>query len=149
MYRPARRLSLDWCRERPVDPRRYVLIASADAAASSALDAAFTGLLDAGWSVNGAEFDYEATSYAALADLARCVFGNPFRPVTINPSWLTPTVVSLADGIYQERAYNRMPSIVDALRDSGCDNEDILNHCRWPGEHVRGCWVVDLLLKLG
>jgi hypothetical protein len=74
------------------------------------------------------------------------VFGNPFRPVTVTPSWLTPTVLALADGIYSDRAFDHMPILADALQDAGCDNEDVLNHCRRPGEHVRGCWVVDLLL---
>jgi hypothetical protein len=76
----------------------------------------------------------------------RDIFGNPFRSLTIDPSWQTSTVVALAEGIYQDRAFDRMPILADALQDAGCDNEDILNHCRQPSEHVRGCWVVDLIL---
>jgi hypothetical protein len=76
----------------------------------------------------------------------RDIFGNPFRPLTINPSWLTSTVLALASGIYSEKAFDRMPQLADALQDAGCDNEDILNHCRQPGQHCRGCWVVDLIL---
>jgi hypothetical protein len=75
------------------------------------------------------------------------IFGDPFRPITINPTWLTSTVLALVQGIYNERAFDRMPILADALQDAGCDNEEILNHCRQPGEHVRGCWVVDLLLS--
>ena len=75
------------------------------------------------------------------------IFGNPFRPITINPSWLTSTVLALAQGIYEEKASDRMPILADALLDAGCDNEDVLNHCRQSGEHVRGCWVVDLILS--
>jgi hypothetical protein len=82
----------------------------------------------------------------AQAALLRDIFGNPFRPVALDPSWLTSTVVALAEGIYQDRAFDRMPILADALQDAGCDNEAILNHCRQPGEHVRGCWVVDLVL---
>lgn len=78
--------------------------------------------------------------------LLRDIFGNPFRPVAIDPSWLTSDVLALANGIYEERAFDRMPILADALQDAGCNNDDILNHCRQPGEHVRGCWVVDLLL---
>ena len=78
--------------------------------------------------------------------LARDIFGNPFRPAALDPSWLTSTVVTLARGIYEERAFDRMPILADALQDAGCDNEDVLNHCRGPGPHVRGCWVVDLVL---
>ena len=73
------------------------------------------------------------------------IFGNPFRPVVVDPSWLTSDVVVLAEGIYQDRAVDRMPILADALQDAGCDSDDILNHCRQPGEHVRGCWVIDLL----
>jgi hypothetical protein len=74
------------------------------------------------------------------------IFGNPFRPITLNPSWLTATVLALATGIYEEKAFDSMPILADALPDAGCDNEDILNHCRQPDEHVKGCWVLDLLL---
>jgi hypothetical protein len=78
--------------------------------------------------------------------LLRCIFENPFRPVLLDPSWLTSTVVALAQGIYEERAFERMPILADALQDAGCDNADILDHCRGGGTHVRGCWVVDLVL---
>lgn len=78
--------------------------------------------------------------------IAHDIFGNPFRPVVLNPSWLTSTVISLATGIYDERAFDRMPILADALQDAGCDNAEVLDHCRQPAEHVRGCWVVDLLL---
>ncbi|MBN9117823.1 MAG: hypothetical protein J0I06_01415 [Planctomycetes bacterium] len=76
----------------------------------------------------------------------RDIFGNPFCPVAVEPSWLTSDVRALATGIYEDRAFDRMPILADALQDAGCDNDDILSHCRQPGEHVRGCWVVDLVL---
>jgi len=78
--------------------------------------------------------------------LVREIFGNPLRPAVVDPSWQTSTVVALAQAIYHERAYDRMPILSDALEDAGCTNADILSHCRGPGPHVRGCWVVDLLL---
>jgi hypothetical protein len=78
--------------------------------------------------------------------LLRDIFGNPFRPVTINPAWRTPTVLSLAQAIYDERAFDRLPILADALEDAGCTDASILEHCRSGGGHVRGCWVVDLLL---
>jgi hypothetical protein len=81
-----------------------------------------------------------------LSAILRDIFGNPFRPVTINPSWLTSTVFTLAQQIYDSRDFSAMPILADALQDAGCDNEDILDHCRQPGEHVRGCWLVDLLI---
>jgi hypothetical protein len=74
------------------------------------------------------------------------VFGNPFRPVILNPAWLTPTATKLAQTIYKDRAFDCLPILADALEDAGCDNADILRHCRGPGAHVRGCWVIDLLL---
>jgi hypothetical protein len=78
--------------------------------------------------------------------LIRDIFGNPFRPVTFGPAWRTATVASLAQASYDERAFDRLPILADALEDAGCTNADILGHCRGGGEHVRGCWVVDLVL---
>ena len=80
------------------------------------------------------------------ADLLRDIFGNPFRPVVFNPAWRTETAVGIATGIYEDRAFERMPILADALQEAGCEHADILSHCREPGEHVRGCWVVDLVL---
>jgi len=79
--------------------------------------------------------------------LLRDICGNPFRPVTVDPSWLTGNVTSLATGIYADRAFDRLPILGDALEDAGCTHTDMLNHCRQPGEHVRGCWCVDLVLQ--
>jgi hypothetical protein len=67
------------------------------------------------------------------------------EPITPSPSWLTSTVLSLAEGIYADRAFDRLPILADALQDAGCDHIDILAHCRSHGPHVRGCWVIDLL----
>jgi hypothetical protein len=77
------------------------------------------------------------------------VFGNPFRPVTIDPTMLTwngGTVPKLAQVIYDERRFSDLPILADALEEVGCSEPAILTHCRSGGEHVRGCWVVDLLL---
>jgi hypothetical protein len=79
------------------------------------------------------------------ARLVRCVFANPFRPVAVDPCWLTSDVVALATSIYEEKAFDRVPILADALQDAGCDKEEVLNHCRNENVHVRGCWVVDLL----
>jgi hypothetical protein len=88
----------------------------------------------------------EADRSVVSVPVIRDILGNPFRPVTIDPSWVTSTVVSLAGGIYQEGAFDRLPILADALQDAGCDNAEVLAHCRSEGPHVRGCWVVDLLL---
>jgi hypothetical protein len=63
------------------------------------------------------------------------------------PAWRTSDVMALAAGIYEERAFERMPILADALQDAGCDSDDILNHLRDPNAtHVRGCWALDLVL---
>jgi hypothetical protein len=51
----------------------------------------------------------------------------------------------LAETIYQERAYDRLPILADALEESGCNQQDVLTHLRSGGEHVRGCWALDLV----
>ncbi len=76
----------------------------------------------------------------------RCVSGNPFRSVVFDPHWRSETTVALAAGVYAERAFDRMPILADALEEAGCDDVDVLTHCRGPGPHVRGCWVVDRVL---
>jgi hypothetical protein len=78
--------------------------------------------------------------------IIRCVFGNPFRPVSADPVWLTSPVLDLARAMYESRDFAAMPILADALEEAGCDNADVLAHCRGDGPHVRGCWVVDLVL---
>ena len=90
-----------------------------------------------------------AAEATAQTELIRHIVGNPFRPVSLNPAWLAwndGTVPRITQAIYDDRAFDRMPILADALEDAGCQDQDILGHCRQPGEHVRGCWVVDLLL---
>jgi hypothetical protein len=82
--------------------------------------------------------------------LLRCIFGpTPFRSIRLEPTWATQTVLRLAQVIYSDRAFDSLPILADALEDAGCDNADILAHCRGPGPHVLGCWVVDLILGKG
>jgi hypothetical protein len=84
----------------------------------------------------------------AQASLVRDIFGNPFRPATFDASWLTwngGAVQAIAERIYLERDWAALPVLADALEDAGCTSPDLLQHCRGPGTHVRGCWVVDLL----
>jgi hypothetical protein len=85
-----------------------------------------------------------------LPDLLREIFGNPFRWTIIDPLWLSRNdraVVKLAEWIYDERAFSRLPILADALEDAGCGDTEILSHCRVTGDHVRGCWVLDLVLE--
>jgi hypothetical protein len=86
---------------------------------------------------------------AVVVDLLREVIGNPFRRVKVPPAWLAAneaTALRLAQGICEEQAFERLPILGDALEDAGCCNAAILDHCRQGGGHVRGCWVLDLLL---
>ena len=80
------------------------------------------------------------------AVLARDVVGNPFRLVTIDPAWLSSTVTFLAQAIYADRAFDRMPILADALQDAGCESDAVLNHLRGSTPHVVGCWALDLVL---
>jgi hypothetical protein len=86
--------------------------------------------------------EIDAEARAAVRD----IFGDPFRPVAFSPDWRTDTALALARQLYESRDFSPMPILADALQDAGCGNEDILNHCRSSGPHVRGCWVVDLVL---
>ena len=97
----------------------------------------------AGWEVTGGPWP----------GLIRCLFGSPFRPASIDPAWLAPLVLDLAAVAFEERILpsgeldpDRLAVLSDALEEAGCDDEDILNHLRDPGPHVRGCWAVDLVL---
>src|SRR5260370_5680812 len=96
-----------------------------------------------------AAFHLPSDERRSQADLLRCIFGNPFRPSIVNLSGLSlkdDTVRNLAHSIYEERAFDRLPILADALEDAGCTDAAILEHCRGPGPHVRGCCVVALLL---
>ncbi len=79
--------------------------------------------------------------------LLRDIFGNPFRPVAFDPAWRTEHTVGIAAKMYEDRDFAAVPILADALEEAGCDGEAILSHCREPGVHVRGCWVVDLVLS--
>jgi hypothetical protein len=115
------------------------------------------GLADAavGLALAGRDYEYDQVEAhareerAVQAALFRDVFGNPFRPVDFSPSWRTDTAVSLARQLYDSRDFSAMPILADALEDAGCDSDEALSHCRGEGPHVRGCWVVDLVLGKG
>jgi hypothetical protein len=93
------------------------------------------------------EFSMWPELFGARPILFREIFGNPFRPVAFNPAWRTTDVMLLARGSYDEKAFDRMPILADALQDAGCDSEDILHHLRdATATHVRGCWALDLVL---
>jgi len=87
-----------------------------------------------------------ALERATQSAIAGDMFGNPFRPVAFDPRWRSADAVGLARGIYEDRAFDRLPLLADALMDAGCADEQVLGHCRGDGPHARGCWVVDLVL---
>jgi hypothetical protein len=90
-----------------------------------------------------------ASEARAQANLLRCVCGNPFRPIALSRdllTWQRRTIPRLAQTIYDDRAFDRLLIVADALEEAGCTDPAILKHCRQPGERVRGCWVIDALL---
>jgi hypothetical protein len=106
------------------------------AAANAALDASKT-------------FSITNCKNVEKVHLVSCLFGNPFRPVTLEQSWLSwneGTVVKLAQTIFSDRAFDRLPIVADALEEAGCHDANILAHCRGPGPHVLGCFVLDAFL---
>jgi hypothetical protein len=110
---------------------------------SMSMAAKEAGVRRADWST-----DYPA-ELATQSHLFRDIFGNPFRRVKLNQSWVKRNdgkVLKMARSIYEERAFDQLPILADALEEAGCNNRDILAHCRQSGEHVPGCWVIDLLL---
>src|SRR5262249_54741761 len=105
--------------------------------------------------VNGDPKTFEAER-RVQCDLLREVMGDPFRCVAVAPGWRArggEPVPRLGEAIYEGRSLPggtldgaRRPILADALEDAGCTEAAILEHCRGPGPHVRGCWVVDLIL---
>ena len=81
------------------------------------------------------------------AMLIRCIFGNPLHHISFNKAWRTSDCLAMARGMYETRDFAAMPILADALQDAGCEDGGILDHCRKHPIHVRGCFVVDMLLE--
>jgi hypothetical protein len=133
---------------------RHAFQAAADAALPSAFDAAVSCAASIGWAANGGLWgehaDNQEKALAAQCRLLRELHGDPFHPVAARRDWLEwsdNAVSALARVIYEERAFGHMPALGDALEQASCKNPAVLAHCRGPGEHARGCWVLDLLLN--
>jgi hypothetical protein len=132
---------------------RWLAVASALAAvpaASAAASAAGVAAAAAGVGApSGEAFEaFLAAERAAQADLVREVMGNPFRPPAVEPavlSWKGGAVPRLAQDIYEARAFDCLPALADILEEAGCADEALLAHCRGPGPHARGCWLLDLV----
>jgi hypothetical protein len=86
--------------------------------------------------------------WRCLFATVREILGEGDSPDPLWPQWRTTDVLALARGIYRDRAFDRMPILADALQDAGCADEDVLWHCRRPGGHMRGCWVVDMAMGI-
>jgi hypothetical protein len=109
---------------------------------------AFASANAAGHACHAADSRADSTAERLFQRGLLCeLFGNPFRPVAFDPAWRTSDVLLLARGIYEERAFDRMPILADALQDAGCESDVILSHLRDANAtHVRGCWALDLVL---
>lgn len=84
--------------------------------------------------------------FSSAEDGQRSLFAKLYAPA-VDGAWRTETVMTLARSSEASQAFDRLPILADALEEAGCTDEAILSHCRGPGPHVRGCWVVDLLLE--
>ncbi len=123
----------------PADrPNAYLRLAPRDAADLEALEAFEQ------WRTAKIEAEWNAAWVVCGLD----VFGHVLTGARLSPKWRTSDAVSIAKQMYESRDFGAMPILADALQDAGCDNEDVLDHCRDASvTHVRGCWVVDLVLR--
>jgi hypothetical protein len=113
----------------------------------AALGASENGIDAARWCAGTGDPAAEAALQAAWL---RDIFPSPFRPKFLSRDWFLwngETPLILARQMYESCDFSAMPILADALQDAGCDNGDILSHCRDTSlTHVRGCWVIDLVL---
>ena len=140
-YQSALQAVSGWGANRRHDLARF---AAASSAARDAAEAAATVSLDQ-LRLDDAELRRPVEETAQVSAI-RCVIGDPFRPVAVDPGWLTSTVLTLAQQAVEKREFDVLPILADALQDAGCDNDAVLAHCRGSACHCPGCWVVDLLL---
>jgi hypothetical protein len=139
--------SVGWCSWSEALPETWVSAANNFDAMTAAMRGAREAAARA--ATSNEQATVESFEGRAQVSVLRDIVGNPSCPRTVNRAWSTwneCTVTRIARSIYDERAFDRMPILADALEDAGCNDADILAHCRGPGPHVRGCWVVDLIL---
>lgn len=121
---------------------------ASDVVADAASGAVACSTLDAGGDRLGANAAKLGES-AAQCHLLRDIVGNPFHPVSVDCAWLSwhyGRIQKLAQAIYDDQDFDSLPVLADALEEAGCTVADILAHFHQPGEHVRGCWALDLLM---
>lgn len=85
---------------------------------------------------------------AEVCDLYRDVFPPPFAAVPDVREFVSEDVARWARGIYDERSFDELPVLADALEERGCDDVAALSHLRGDGSHYRGCWALDAVLGL-
>jgi hypothetical protein len=137
----------------PQDPARRAAAEAARACAwpveEMTADEAFKAAWFAAFTTTGLPARTMGAERSAQCALLRDLLGNPFRPVAVDPAWLAwdgGRAPRLARAIFEERRFDQLRILADALEEAGCDDASLLTHCRGPGPHVRGCWVVDLIL---
>ena len=127
------------------DPYQFILLAAADTCYPEAHSAAISVFIDAAWQQLPSDPPWYQ-NLAEPADLLRCIFGNPFRPVPFDPPLAHRRRPRPRPGRLRGPDLRPHAVLADALMDAGCDRGRRIDHCRGPGPHVRGCWVVDLVL---
>jgi hypothetical protein len=131
---------------------RYVARDAAAAVRAAANDRRAVLLAPAGDEIRIARATWQAAEIAfakellAQAALLRDIVGNPFRPAILGTNCRPPEVVHFGRTIYDQRAFEWLPELADSLEEAGCTDAEVLAHCRQPGEHVLGCWGLDLVL---
>jgi len=111
-----------------------------------AVQCAYGAGLQSAWYV--ADWAHTA-EHRSQCELLADIFGMPLAPAPLQPEWLAwngGTIVQLAQAIYDERRFEDLPILADALEEAGCTNATIFDHCRQPIAHVRGCWALDAIL---
>lgn len=134
---------------RESDAGDYTARWAARAAEATVEDTGWDVARNAAWSAAHALNGEAPKEQQAQCQLIRDAFGNPFSPQYLDPAWLRwhdSCVVQMARTIYEDRRFEDLPILADALEEAGCDNELILWHCREMGEHARGCWLLDAIL---
>ena len=123
----------------PIETARFRLLWAAEVAATENVAHRAVEELMA----NGSLSTHRRAFFCLYADIA-----GPAEPAAFDPEWRTAAAVGVARAMYEARDFGPMPVLADALQDAGCEDPDILGHCRDPqAVHVRGCWVVDLVLN--